>query len=111
MAAGKRRHQIILQQPRGTRDAVGERQTTWTDSSPVWASIEPLTLRQAFMAAQQHASTTHKIEVAYVPALAAVEAGWRIKFGNRYFVVDGVKNIEERNITLELLCTEGLREE
>jgi SPP1 family predicted phage head-tail adaptor len=112
MRAGKLRHRVTVQSPAGTRDAVGERQTTWTDvAANVPASIEPLAAREQFLAAQAQASTTHRVRLRYSSDLSALNASWRIKFGDRVLVIDGVRNIEERNMEFELLCTEGLREE
>jgi SPP1 family predicted phage head-tail adaptor len=110
MDAGKLRHRITFQGPMGSRDAVGERVTTWTDEASVWAEIRPLTAREQFIAAQQQASTTHFVSVRYRVLLAAlIVASWRIKFHQRIFTIDGLpKNIDERNIELQFACTEGL---
>jgi len=110
--AGKRRHRVTLQSPAGSRDAVGERVTTWTNVATVWASIEPLGTREQFAAAQAQASTTHKLNIAYGSEIAAIDSAWRVLFGSRVFVLDGPpRNIDERNREIELLCTEGLRNE
>lgn len=111
MRAGKMRHRIILQSPGGAIDEFGERTTTWTDVATVWASIEPLTVREQFLAEQAQSSTTHKVRFRYDSSLSTINASWRAKFGTRVFVIDGVMNKDERNKEYELLCTEGLREE
>jgi len=106
--AGLLRHRVILQSPAGTRDAMGERVTTWTDVATVWARVRPLSGREAVVAAQQQASTDHVVEIRY---LAGVEQSWRVLFGARILVITGILNPEEKNEMLILHCTEGGREE
>lgn len=105
------RHQIILQQPGGSQDVVGQRTTTWTDFATVFAAVQPITGREQFLAAQQQASTTHMITIRWSPNLATIDSSWRVKYGTRVFVIDQVRNTDERNIELVLTCTEGLRQE
>lgn len=107
----KLQHSIILQSPGGIRDAVGERVTTWTNVATVFASINPLTVRESFEAEQVQSSVTHKIIIRYDSAIAAIDHSWRILFGVRVFIIDGVRNIDEANEMFQLKCTEGLREE
>lgn len=104
------RHSITLQKPGGARDAVGERVTAWTDVKTVYADISTLTMREQMLVAQRQASTTHKVTLRYDADIAAIDASWRVLFGTRVLVIDGVNNVEERNRTLELLCTEGRNE-
>ena len=111
MQAGRKTCKVVLQSPTGSRDAVGERTTTWVDVATVWAAIAPLTAREMFAAAQAQAPATHRVRIDYSSAVAAIVAAWRVKFGVRIFIIDGVRNIDERNVELELLCTEGLRVE
>ena len=112
MRAGRLRQKVILQQPAGSQDAVGERTTTWSDIATVRASIEPIRANEQFAASQQQASITHKIQIRYSSDVSAIDGSWRVKFGTRIFTIDGpARNMGERDRTLELLCTEGLREE
>lgn len=109
--AGEFRHSIVLQSPTGSRNAVGERSTSWTSVATVRAKIEPLTANQRFIAAQANSEVSHRVTVRYDSSIAAIDGSWRVKFGGRYFVIDGVRNIEERNKIIELLCKEGLKTE
>jgi SPP1 family predicted phage head-tail adaptor len=112
MEAGKLRQRVTVQSPTGTQDAVGERTTTWSDVAEVWASVEPITAREQFLAGQMQASTTHRIRLRYAAALAAMDGSWRVLLGARVFVLTGPpRNIDERNREWELLAVEGLREE
>ena len=111
MRAGNLRHSVILQSPGGIRDSLGERTTTWLNVATVKAGVSPLAVRELLAAGQLMGETTHKVRVRYHSAIAAIDTSWRVLFGSRVLVVTGVRNIEERKIEIELLCSEGLREE
>ena len=110
--AGKLNRRITLQQPGGTRDAVGERATTWTDVASVWAAVQPLSTSQLAAAAQLQTDASIRVTLRWSPAVAAVAADWRVLFGIRVLVIAAPpRNIDEGNIMIELLCSEGLRSE
>lgn len=111
MRAGKLRHRVTLQSPGGALDAVGERVTTWTNVATVWASVEPLSTGERHIAAQAHAFVTHRVTLRYESLIAAVNASWRVLLGARVLTIEGVRNLDERNVTIELVCTEGDRQE
>jgi SPP1 family predicted phage head-tail adaptor len=111
MQSGRLRHQITLQSPSRTRNAVGEPVTTWTDVATVWASVGPLSARDLFAAQQWQAEVTHRVRIRYAPDVADVQDSWRVLFGSRVLVIRTVRNIDERNVEIELLCSEGLRTE
>lgn len=112
MRAGKLRQRVILQSPSGSRDAVGERTTTWTDVATVWASVNPLTARELIAAGQMQSELSHRVRIRHSSAVAAIDASWRVMFGSRILVVAAPpRNIEETDREIELLCSEGVREE
>lgn len=111
MNAGKLRHRITLQSPTGSRDAVGERTTTWTSVATVFASVNPLSVRDLLAASQLQSEVSHRVRIRYSSAVAAIDASWRVLFGSRVLVVQGVRNIDETRSELELMCSEGLRAE
>lgn len=111
MRGGSLRHTVIVQSPTGCRDSVGERVTEWTDVDTVRASIEPVAAKERFVDPQMIGSITHKVRIRYGSEIAAIDSSWRVAFGSRIFTINGVRDFFEKNHDLELLCTEGLREE
>lgn len=110
--AGKLNKRVTLQQPGGSRDAVGERATTWSNIATVWASVDPLSTSQLAAAAQLQTNASIRVSVRWSSAIAGVAADWRIKFGSRILVIAAPpRNVGESNQIIELLCSEGLREE
>jgi SPP1 family predicted phage head-tail adaptor len=112
IAAGKLNHRVTLQQPGGVPDAVGERATTWSNIATVWASVAPLSTTQLAAAAQMQTNASIRVTVRWSPAIAAIAADWRVLFGSRILVIAAPpRNVAESNEMIELLCSEGLREE
>lgn len=102
---------IALQSPAGARDSVGERTTTWTTVETVWADISPLSVRDLIAAGQTQSEVSHRVKVRYSSSIAGIDASWRVLYGSRVFVISGVRNLEEDSRVLELICSEGLRDE
>ena len=105
MRAGSLRHTVTVQQRTELPDAYGEPAQTWTTlhaNQP--ASIEPLSGRELITAQAVQSDVTHRVRMRYV---AGVQTKHRILFGSRVFDIRAVRNVDERNIELEMLCTEG----
>lgn len=112
MRGGQLRHSVILQSPAGSRDSVGERTTTWVDVDTVRASIEPVTASERYIDPQIVGSITHRVRIRYGSEIGAIDGTWRVLFGTRVFTINGPpRDIREKHHSMELLCTEGLREE
>jgi len=111
MRGGRLRFSVIIQSPAGARDAVGERSTTWSNIATVFATIEPLKADEVIAASQAQMQITHRVIIRYDSAISAITNGWRVLFGTRVLVIDGILNRDEKDRQLELLCFEGLREE
>ena len=110
MRAGKLRHLVTLQSPAGSRDSVGQRTTTWSDVDDVMCRIVPLKGDERTIDPQRQTSTTHRIEMRYGSEIASISGEWRIKYGSRFFMIDGIRNVEEKGREMHLTCTEGLRD-
>ena len=104
MEAGKLRHQVKLQRVTVAADSHGDQTKTWTDLATVRASIEPLSGRELVNAQAMQSDVTHRVRMRYV---AGVQTKHRIAFGSRVFDIRAVRDIDERNLELEMLCTDG----
>lgn len=104
--AGDMRHVVTVQQRAVTVDSYGEQSTTWSDlHEPVFAAIEPLSGRELIAALSEQSEITHKVRIRY---LAGVAPKHRLVFGARYFDILAVRDVDERNREMELLCSEGM---
>lgn len=105
MKSGKLRHRIEIQKSIDTRSSSGAISgQTWEPFCYVWASIEPLSGREYFAAAQAQSSVTHKITIRY---RAGIRVHYRAMWNNRIFDIQSILNREERNIELILFCSEA----
>lgn len=116
IAAGRLNQRVIVQSPGGSRDAYGERSTTWSDVATVWAALEPMSQREITAGGQEQTGATWRVIVREMSELAALAADWRVKLGSRVFVlVAPPVPLMSRGIMqagfLELRCSEGLRQE
>jgi SPP1 family predicted phage head-tail adaptor len=108
--AGKLRHRVTVQHlvagsPQQT--ASGQPDTSWQEFMTVWASIEPLNGRELFAAQEHHAEVTHRVRMRYHDGITPL---MRVKFGDRYFGIFSVIDLELRGRELQLMCSEGFED-
>jgi SPP1 family predicted phage head-tail adaptor len=104
MRAGRLRHRVEIQ--RQTNTIVdGEQVGDWTTYARVWAGIEPINGREKLQSDAIQQDISHRIVLRY---LADLSPKHRIKFDNRIFDINSVVNAAERDVSMELLCTEAL---
>lgn len=106
MRAGDLRHLVVLESPPTAADSVGWATGAWTSRATVYAAIDPISGREALLAAQRQAQTTHIVKIRYNSQVSGLDETWRIKYGSRYFRIEGRVNQSERDRNLELSCVE-----
>ena len=106
MRAGKLRHRLIVQQLQDTEtlDSVGQPGQTWRTFDHMWGSVEPLSGRELYNAAQVQPDVTHKVTMRYRDGIAAK---MRIQHKERTLDILSVTDDEEREIQLVLMCKEA----
>lgn len=111
MRAGELRHRIIIEKKAEGGNTYGEVTASWSSNIGAWARISPLRGSQFFASKQVQADMSHKITMRYatLAASTAIRPGYcRVKFGDRTFTINSVINVDERNIYLDLMCSEEL---
>lgn len=102
---GKMRHQIFLQEDRGTaQTASGQHVDDWQTYATSWASVEPVTGRD-FWNGQQVAEVvcSHVIKMYYRPNVKPQD---RVIHKGRVFNVAYAHDLEEQQRELTLYCRE-----
>lgn len=113
MHAGKLRHRLVIESKSAgspQRSNTGASALSWTALLTVWGSLEPLSGKRLEAAQATWPQATVEVKVRYrAEILDADTAGTllRVSFGGRYYPVGKVLNKAERNIELQLLCTQG----
>lgn len=105
MRAGRLRHEITIQEPTATQNAVGEETLSWSDYATVRASVEPMSGREYWNSKQVQSEITHEIRIRYYPG---VTSEMRVSWGNRVFEIESVINVNERNREMILMCKEAV---
>ena len=104
LAASDLQHDIIFQSRSRTQDEYGSETETYTTVATAYAKIEPKKAFEKMQMMQLTTPITHKISVRYV---AGINTQCRILFGSRIFNILEVINVEEKNITLEIMASEN----
>lgn len=105
MKIGKLRHRVILQRKEITEDELKQQSETWVDFAYIWAAIQPLSGREYFSARQETAQVTTRITIRY---LKGVTPDMRVLFNEKVYEILSVINLDERNISLVLMCKEAV---
>lgn len=72
MRAGKLRHRVKIQQPGVTQDPdTGEMVNGWSDFAIVWASVEPLSVREFIASEAGQSEITARITIRYREGITA----------------------------------------
>lgn len=101
--AGKLKKRLTIQYQSTTQDSYGADTVTWTELDTVWGKITPLLGREYFAAQQIHSEAKLKISIRY---RTGIDTTMRVKYGNRYFYILEMQNVEERGEELLFLCKE-----
>lgn len=104
MRAGRLRHRITLERPPTAADELGEPDGAWVEVATVWAAVDPLTARELLAGGQVEHACTHRVRMRW---LSGVTSAMRVVHAGRTLAVRGVRDIEERQVEIELLCEEG----
>jgi SPP1 family predicted phage head-tail adaptor len=105
MRGGRLRKRVILQRPVETQGDTGGVTISWVDVATVWAGVEPLRGREYESARAQNAETTHRIVLRFRDD---IQRTWRLRLQNstRYYRIDEMLNIDERNREVQIRATE-----
>ena len=112
IGAGQLNHRVRIQQPSVVKDALGAPTQTWTDVATVWADIQPISGRETRMADRIAAEVSHQITVRYRPAFGDPQsvAQMRLLHRDRVFAIHAALNVDEADVAVTLLATEGARD-
>lgn len=107
MQAGKLRHRLDIETATEARDDIGGVRFDWRRLTTVWGQVEPLRARELFEAAKIEGRLSHRITLRHYPDFSQQ---WRLRLRGtaRIFQVHSLRNIEERDRTIEILAMEVL---
>ena len=103
MESGKLNHRVRVQKNIGTQNALGQPAQSWVTIKTVYASIDTLSGRELEAARQVDSTTTHRIGMRWHPGMAT---NLRLVFQGRYFDINQIANVNEKNVELILYVQE-----
>jgi SPP1 family predicted phage head-tail adaptor len=103
MDIGSLRLRVQIQTYTETQDATHKTLKTWETTKTVWADIKPMKGLITFDTKQIGEQVTHKVIIRYQPYITT--ENW-LYMNSRRFRIRSVRNVDERNRYLELLCEE-----
>lgn len=101
---GRMRHKVKLQSATATRDAGGGVSESWTTAKELWADIRPVSGAEKYRQGKVQETLTHEITIRH---RTGIDTNYRIQYESRNFNIKSIRNIDERDRFLVLLCTEG----
>ena len=105
MLAGQLRQRVTIQKDTPTQDVYGQPVASWGTHLTRWASVEPLTGREAFTAAQMQSTVTTRIRVRWSSG-HGITPKMRVSWDGRLFEIDSVVEVGSGREELHLMCTE-----
>ena len=98
------RHQVLIESPNETRGANGEvLSSTWATFATVKAEVIPMQGRESYLANQPLAENVVQIRTRYI---SGITPKMRVSYDSRYFDIESVINVEEKNREIKLLTRE-----
>lgn len=103
MKIGNLRHRVTIEHYTAQRLPSGEVVEDWHPFAKRWASIKPIRGSEYWAAAQVQAEVTHTIWMHHTPGITP---DMRIRYKNRLFEIESVRNLDEVNKVTEILAVE-----
>ncbi len=100
---GNFRRRVTIQAVTQVSDGQGGFTDTWNDIQTVSASIEPVKAYERYQAMQMQTPISHKIVMRFHPSVTTT---CRLRWGDRFFWVKEIIDIEERHRFLVLKAIE-----
>lgn len=117
MRAGLLRQRVVIESAVDTQDSTtGEPVRSWAALATVWASIEPLRVREALIANIVLSQADTRVRIRWAAALANLGTKSRVRWtgvdGRNEVIYDVVSVIEPKmkRQELELICKSGTNE-
>lgn len=106
LSVGERAHRVVLENPGASvPDGDGGFIEGWTTLGNSWGRVAPASAQDV----ERVIAGTVTALLPYIvtlPFVAGVSTLTRITYHGRIFAVLGVRNVDERNIRLEIICEE-----
>lgn len=90
------------------KDSFGQPNSSWDTFAQVWAAIEPIQGREFWAQQQVQSEVTIRIRIRY---LSGVTSAMRVLYGSRVLTIESVIDPQEKHKEMQLMCSEGAKNE
>lgn len=101
--AGDLTRRITIQSKTVTQDTDGAEIVVYSTLATVWAQVITNSGREFYAAQKINAETTAVFRIRY---RTGIETTSRVQYGNRYFDILHINDVDERHEEITLLCRE-----
>tara|TARA_R100000781_G_scaffold101170_1_gene64648 strand:- start:563 stop:892 length:330 start_codon:yes stop_codon:yes gene_type:complete len=101
---GRLRHRVQLQRSTNTTDTGGGMTKSYSILKDLFAFVRPVNGKELFRHGKVEETVTHEITIRY---RADIGTNDKIVYDSREFNIRHIRNIDERNRYMLLVCTEG----
>ena len=111
MNSGRMRNRITIQRETVSKDEYGQDIKTWQDWKTVFADIKNYNGNESYMANQEVVISRTEMYIRYIPLVSVkmrikYEEHWKgTLIETKFFKIESIANIEQKNEELKLLCT------
>lgn len=103
MRAGDLRNPVVIQQYSDTPDSYGSGTRSWSTYKSCWAAMWPQKGDEQVLDGQMVSVARYIFRIRYI---SGITTAMRILYNSRVFEILNVRNKDERNRTMDLLCKE-----
>ena len=103
MVTGDLRHRVTIQRLSITKDSLGGVVETWVDFKTCWAKVQPVSGREYWEAKKANAEVSIRVTMRHT---AGILPNMRLFHAARFLEIVVVRDIDERNREMVLLCKE-----
>lgn len=102
MPAGTYRSRLVLQQPSGAQDSIGQPIRSWTDITPLWADVRLANGLQAIKADADSSTVKASVRIRYRTGITAAMRLVQQGTGTVYNILATLPDARKRH--LDLVC-------
>lgn len=103
----KMNRRVELQSATTSTGSTGELIKTWTTFATVWAYMRTMTGNEKNLSQQVKSNLSYEITIRYSSDVSGINPDDRILYDSRMFDIKDVRNVDETNIEIRMLCSEA----
>ena len=105
MQSGKLRHRVTIKNFTSAPDATGQVIDSWSTLATVWAKVSPQSGTEKTNEGTSNIHEVHNVKIRYT---GDIKPTYRLLYKTRILNIKSIGNLDERDRTMKLVCTENI---